>query len=856
MIPFHTIAVPHEDILAGRLTMDIFAADLWEVDKGRAPDEYRDPVRFFQKTYQTEGLTHLLSVVERRLAGKGGDPVIQIQTPFGGGKTHALIAMYHKAPEWNANRVVIVGTPMTARETIWGVLAEQLTGTREGFDTPTAPGREPLRNLLAAHQPLLILMDEVLEYATKAAGVTVGSSTLAAQTLAFLQELTEAVGTLEQTSLVITLPSSTQERYDEGAERLFQQLQRVAGRVEKIYTPVQEHEITQVIRRRLFASVDERPMQEVIGGFLDYAVRESLLPAGVEPSEYRRRFQASYPFLPEVVDILYQRWGSFSTFQRTRGVLRLLALVVHALKDRPIPYISLADFDLGDQEIRRELLKHIGPEYDSVIAADITAEEAGARKVDRELGAAYRGLRLGTRVATSIFLYSFSGGVERGATLGEVKRSATTLSNPASVVAEAMELLRGKLFYLQRQGGKVFFTNQPNLNRILLTKMENVEEVQVETQEKALLEKSIAGRSLKVFLWPEPNAPIPDTPELKLLILRERDELFMEEVLHQKGTTPRVHRNTLFFLAPLEGERPVLERLLRRYLAYGMITEDRTLNLTKEQREEVRRELKKAQEDLQSAIRRTYRHLFIPTREGLREADLGIPTYGERRPLDEEVYEKLRTEGEILERIAPLVIKERYLRNREYVQTEQLVLTGLRTPGEMRVVSRRVWEEGIIAGVEQGLFGLGVLEAGRPVCRYFGETPFVGLAGSEVIIRADLCQAQREAAAPPAYEPSPPPDTASIAESAIREAPVTPEGTAPPGSESGAGARWKRLRLRFVVPKGKVSGLMGVMNLLQHRFDRLEIALTAEDGEMLEQEYEDKVREAFRQLGIEVEEDL
>ncbi len=855
MTAFHTIAIPHEDILAGRLTMDVFAADLWEVYKGRAPDEYSDPVHFFQKTYQTEGLNHLLGVVAKRLRGEGGDPVIQIQTPFGGGKTHALIAMYHKAPEWGANRAVVVGTPMTASETIWGLLAEQLTGTREGFDTPTAPGREALRDLLIAHQPLLILMDEVLEYTTKAAGVTVGSSNLAAQTMAFLQELTEAAGTLERTCLVITLPSSLLEHYDEEAERLFRQLQRVAGRVEKIYTPVQEHEITQVIRRRLFASVDEERMRKVVEGFLDYAMRESLLPAGVEPSEYRRRFEASYPFLPEVVDVLYQRWGSFTTFQRTRGVLRLLALVVHGLKDRPIPYISLADFDLGDQEIRRELLKHIGPEYDSVIAADITGEEAGARKVDEELGAAYRGLRLGTRVATTIFMYSFSGGVERGATLGEVKRSATTLNNPSSVVAEAVELLRGRLFYLQQQGGKVFFTNQPNLNRILLTKMENVESAQVENMERELLGESLAGRRLKPFLWPEPDADIPDTPDLKLLILRERDEKLMENFLRQKGTTPRVHRNTLFFLTSLESERPGLERLLRRYLAYRMIADDRTLNLTAEQREEVERELQKAEADLQGAVRRAYRQLFIPARDGLKELDLGIPTYGEDRPLDEEVYEKLRTEGEILERIVPLVIRDRYLRDQEYVLTEQLAQAGLRTPGEMRVVSREAWEEGIAEGVRQGLFGLGMLEEGRPVCRYFGETPFVGLAGSEVIIRADLCEEQRETAAPPTAEAPVVPGPSQVAEQPAEYTLHPSDVATPPFPEQLRGEGRQRLRLRFVVPKGKVSSLMGVMNFLQHRFDRLEITLVAEEGEISEQEYEDKIQETFRQLGVEVEEE-
>ena len=120
MKAFHTIAIPHRDILEGRLTMDVFAADLWEVSQNRGPDEYKDADTFFRKTYLTQGLDNLLSVVKRRLRGEGGDPVIQIQTPFGGGKTHALIAMYHRAAEWNANKVVVAGTALRTEETLWG----------------------------------------------------------------------------------------------------------------------------------------------------------------------------------------------------------------------------------------------------------------------------------------------------------------------------------------------------------------------------------------------------------------------------------------------------------------------------------------------------------------------------------------------------------------------------------------------------------------------------------------------------------------------------------------------------------------------------------------------------------------
>ncbi len=203
MKPFHTIAVPHQDILEGRLTMEVFAADLWEVSNNRGPDEYKDAEIFFRKTYLTEGLTNLLSVVEKRVSRKGGDPVIQIQTPFGGGKTHALIAMYHKAAEWNAKRVVMVGTALGPDETLWGLIERQLTGSNTQLTGLASPGRESIRKLLEPHAPVLILMDEVLEYITKAAAIKVGDSSLAAQTVAFLQELTETISSMGNVSLVV-----------------------------------------------------------------------------------------------------------------------------------------------------------------------------------------------------------------------------------------------------------------------------------------------------------------------------------------------------------------------------------------------------------------------------------------------------------------------------------------------------------------------------------------------------------------------------------------------------------------------------------------------------------------------------
>jgi hypothetical protein len=846
MKAFHTIAIPHKDVLEGKLTMDVFAADLWEVAQNRGPDEYKDAETFFRRTYLTEGLKNLLSIVEKRLQGRGGDSVIQLQTPFGGGKTHALIAMYHKAVEWSAQKVVVVGTALSMEITLWGSLEKQLTGKMTKFTSRVSPGKEAIRELLGKRQPVIILMDEVLEYVVKAAGVKVEESTLAAQTIAFIQELTEATSTLEKACLVLTLPSSIIEHYDENAERLYQQLQKVSGRIEKIYTPVQENEIAKIIRRRLFSDVVEAEEKKVVSNFMKYAEKEGVLPIGTQPSEYRDRFLESYPFMPDVIDILYHRWGSYPTFQRTRGVLRLLSLVIHSLRTKNKPYVSLADFDLGNQDIRQELLKHIGPEFNSVIGADITNVQGGSSKVDASLGNAYRGLNLGTRAATAIFLYSFSGGQERGATLGEIKRSATTIDNPASGVAEAAEQLKSKLFFLQSLGDKYFFSNQPNLNRILLTAMENVRDDKIIDAELELLRASISGWKLKVLVWDEDPGNIPDTTDLKLVIVKRENRKVIGDILKSKGQTPRVHRNTLFFLYPLESERAGFVNNVKHSIAYDYIERDKGLNLSEDQKKEIKKEQKKVESELKESVRRLYRMLAIPTKEGTKEFDLGIPTFGVEKKLDEEIYERLRSEGEILERIAPLVIKEKYLVGRKYVLTEQLYQSSLKTPGEPRPINKGVLEHCINEGVCAELFGLGELEGTNPVCRYFKLPPTVSFSAKEVLICEALCREQM-----------------TIEELEGTTAPLGPASAVPSaigegkkGMSTAAPAKGMKpkVQLKFSVPKGKVSSIMGLMNLLQSKFENLEIEITASNGGISEQDYEDKVKEIFRQLGIEVEE--
>ncbi|HHS48586.1 MAG TPA: DUF499 domain-containing protein, partial [Desulfurella acetivorans] len=676
------------------------------------------------------------------------------------------------------------------------------------------------------------------------------------------------VKTLDKTILFVSLPSSNPYR-DEKSEELLQALQSILGRMEKVYTPVQDEEISHVIRKRLFSEVNEKEARNTIEEFLDYAERERILPEGVEKAEYRERFIKSFPFQPEVIDVLYKRWGSFPNFQRTRGVLRILALIVYSLKDSKNPFIRLGDFDLKNDEIRKELIKHIGSEYDSIVAADITSSDAGAKKVDRSLGDAYSSFSFGTKSATAIFMYSFSGGPKKGATINEIKLSCADPSTPSSIVAEAVSKLKDNLFYISDVG--LFFTNQPNLNHILLTKTESIEDRDLKSEEENLLTKSLTKEYFDIYIWPDNSKDISDTTRLKLVILRDHKRC--KEFLENCGERPRVYRNTIIFLCPSESERINFDNFLKKKLAWHLIEKDKTLLITDEQRKEVREKIKKAEAEAKERIRSFYRLILLPSKEGFKEIDLGIPTYGADFTIDKEVYERLRGEGEILEKLSPLSLKEKYLKDRDYVKTKNILESFYKTPGEIRIINDDVFKDAIKEGVSLGLFGVGSIENGKPICTHFKEEFSPEIVEEEIIIRAELCLPK------PIEGISDEKIQSYIAkikecdrvgsitkiEEEIAQDDLLPEQRKKLENEIRrkeelqgiVEPKYHNIKLKLNVPSGKLSDIVRIVNYIKSKFNQVNIRaeISAQDGEMAISEYEDKVKEAINQAGIGVEDE-
>ena len=431
------VVTPHKDVASGRYQQAEFAADLWQVHLGEGTDEYRKPGEFFRRTFLTESLKQLLTSAVNRLGGQGGDPVVQLQTNFGGGKTHSMLALYHlfsgtppaellgidavlkdaavsKLP--SVKRVVLVGNKIspgnpvtkpdgTVVRTLWGELAWQLGGKnafkriRADDEKATNPG-DVLRELMNQYGPCLILIDEWVAYARQlhdAADLPAGSFETH---FTFAQALSESAKLAKQCLLVISLPASDTatsphaqaDDVEVGGQRGVEALTRlrnVVGRVESSWRPASAEEGFEIVRRRLFEPLVGQAQfvarDTVARAFYDlYRSEPQEFPPECRDSEYEKRLKAAYPIHPEVFDRLYTDWSTLVKFQRTRGVLRLMAAVIHSLweKGDRNPLILPANISIDDRRVQFELTRYLSDNWVPVIEKDVDGPNALPLRID------------------------------------------------------------------------------------------------------------------------------------------------------------------------------------------------------------------------------------------------------------------------------------------------------------------------------------------------------------------------------------------------------------------------------------------------------------------------------------------
>jgi len=744
MKPWWQVAVPHRDIREGKI--GDFAADLRSIIKGKASVEYIDPGTFFRRTHLTKGLENIVSDVLITLSKEGEKgKVIQIQTPFGGGKTHALVYLYHlfkngerfkHIPEIKKilNRIglknipkvkvaVFVGTvqdPLKGK-TPWGEIAEQLGAyelVKEHDEKRLTPGREIIEKILSDNKPVLLLIDELTEYIVKA-------KEFEDQVFAFSQELTEAVSkSLTQCVLVCTLPSSAP--YGERGEKVLSHLQRIFGRMQVIYTPVEGEEIYEIIRKRLFEDLGYTKEHETVASeYFDlYQRLGEEVPPEFREIRYKEKIKKAYPFHPETIDVLFERWGAIPTFQRTRAVLRLLAEIIYDnfTRQDPSPLIRPANINLSNIRIRRMFIEHIGEVFESVLSSDIVGDNARTVKIDRQMGSEYAKFKVATGLATSIFFYSFPATERRGISIQRLRVAFLREGIPPAIIGDALKKLEdidGPL-YLHFEKGLYYFSSQVGLNRIILDKEEAIKEEEIKDEIKTRIEK-IAGKDFEVYIWPKSNADIPDNKRLKLVILPlelmrndPNTDKFIQDMLTNYLTGYRTYKNTLMFLVSDPNEYDSLKESIRRFLALKIITSDEEVlkTLTEADKDKANRWFKDKDSDvsiesLRFKIISTYRYLIKGSRDGLEELDLGIPIVGESLSLSMRVKQHLKDKEVLLDKLSPKVLIEKtFSEEDERKNLVEIWEAFLKYYDFPILESENVLKNTVINGVQDGVFGL------------------------------------------------------------------------------------------------------------------------------------------------------
>ena len=636
LTPWREVIRPNNDVALGTFEAAEFAADLQQVHDGRADATgYGNPVNFFNQTYITPGIRKLLVNTLKRLAGNGGDPVIQTKTGFGGGKTHSLIALYHlvkssdalmnpppnseehgrtseeindimREAEWHPTpdkppRVAVLdGTFLATTDetvtketgdplnTLWGVMAYQLGG-QEGYEIVgeaaregTAPGGAQLDRLLEYIGPCVILMDELVAYVRNAGDAKDSVYT-------FMQVLTQSVRRSRNASLVVTLPESVVEAGAEGGAEALSRLDSILGRIEAVWEPLEVHEAFEVVRRRLFGRVrDEAARDQVCETFSRmYANARRDYPEEVSEPRYLERMKACYPIHPEIFDRLYSDWSSIPRFQRTRAVLRMMANCINRLylREDPSPLIMPANLTLNDPELANEFLPLLDGEWRPVLT-EVDSDGSRTDTIDRNIqrfsniGGAAR------RIARTVFLGSASSGAVRGVDARRIHLGAVLPGQGVSVYKEALGQMNGALYYLYSSDDRYYFHAEENLNKVATDRADTLSDREVEECIIDQLQEAARGgrqQRAEVILCPQSSDDVKDSDGVQLVILppskalpnrsRENDEAAAaaQDILLNRGDAPRIHRNALLFLAGRNDEIRALRSSARTYRAWHSI---------------------------------------------------------------------------------------------------------------------------------------------------------------------------------------------------------------------------------------------------------------------------------------------
>jgi len=774
--PWREVLQPHDDVATGNFHASEFAADLYKVATGGEVDaDYADPVEFFKRTYLTEGLRDLIGRAVRRLSGDDNvSPVINLQTNFGGGKTHAMLSLWHVAaglplgefPQETQelltangytgakiNRVAIVGNHLspsgatkedgTQVNTVWGELAWQFGGpqafalvARADADR-THPG-EALHDLLAAYSPAVILIDEWVAYARS----LVGRDDLAGGTFddqfTFAQSLTEASKGTSGVLLAISIPAS--ESGDDGdrivagnAEEVggangleaLKRLQNVVRRVADQWRPASSDEAYHIVKQRLFKQADATALASIgatakayVGMYRKYT---DDFPREARDSAYEDRMKRTYPIHPELFDTLYEEWSSLERFQRTRGVLRLMSTVIHALwtGEDASPLIMPGSIPLATANVNAELTQYLQDSWKAIIDADVDGPNSEPGRIDTEKPL-FGQRALTKRLARTVFFGAAPtiapGSVHKGIGTQRVFLGTAIPGDVPGNFHASLTQLGDRATYFYSGSGKYWYDLQPNITRAAKDQAERLhkEDVWSEIVKRLQGQARARGDFAGVHVCPEANADIPDTDEARLVILhpkvahkRGTDSVakdFAQKATAQRGTSNRTHRNALVYLAADEARLGELDTATRDYLGWShVLANEADLDLTHNQKNQAAQRQKQADSTVTSRLLQSFTWALVPA-----QPDAGAPfmiretkVEGQSESLADRVSRRLGNDGDLSTRQAAATIRFAINKVPQIWKDGHVALGALwglysQYPYMPRLRDRRVLDEGIV----------------------------------------------------------------------------------------------------------------------------------------------------------------
>ncbi|MBI4630530.1 MAG: ATP-binding protein [Chloroflexi bacterium] len=580
--PWSQVVKLHPDVASGQTATATYAIDLGALVLGdkNVPAVYREAEAFFRTTYPTSNMVSLIKEVLERLAGGSGDRVLQLRSPFGGGKSHVLAALFHatqnrpmmekvwsEAKSWAKTESVRVAVfdgdkfDVQGREvasgirvqTLWGWIAWSLgkqklyERVRYHDEKRIAPGGDVIKELLGRNEssqpPTLIMLDEVLKYFERAQAdrQVVGESTLGRQTLDFIQSLSTEVANSTNAVMIYSLQASAGEAF--GNVALLNMLDHITSRVDSKREPVVGDEILPVLQRRLLSgsagsSVVDQVADLYSGVVTNMRAAQERAPAEKrriqdDAANLRRRFQAAYPFHPALIDLMKERWASIPDFQRTRGALRFLSSCLFALKDGSSALLGPGDVLIESGTVQHAFFTEVGQreQFKAVLEADFVGPNARARQIDEQMAAEFAhlsGVRPATRLATAILMYSFGGLQRQGESQGQTMASGVTEPDLLAAIVgpeldsltaqTALKSLREKCLFLHYDGVRYVFKTTPNVTQLLEQEFNTINQADVENKIESDLQNRLASRP--VFVWPKDSTRIDDRdPRFTLVYL-------------------------------------------------------------------------------------------------------------------------------------------------------------------------------------------------------------------------------------------------------------------------------------------------------------------------------------------------